>query len=227
MKKFMMGAKASLGMANKTEDPEYDKYHAAIQGLTDALEAYKSAAKTMEKAAVEMSAALKKVAKSMTALAEGDGASAGQKSAASKFVDASETIENHYLKAYKDELICKDLEKLQHELDEEKKLNGPRSKWMSEYDVYREAVATKESEYAKKNKPLTESKLYNEQVATRDSNKKEFEAADKAYKAQCEKIMKMRIPAINEGMISFLKGSSTFLSNIEKDLANCAKEIKK
>lgn len=226
MKKFMMGAKATLGMAGKVEDDEYDKYHASARGLEMAVTAYQQAAKAMESAAKDMTAALQKMSKAFSNFSEGDSSIVSTKNTADAMRDVAETVENHYFKLYKEALGNDHLKDLLEAISEEKKLGDPRNKKMTEYVVQRDLIAKKEEEYTAKNKPLDESKKYKEMVADRDTKKEEFEAANAEYKAHCKKMFEDRETLVNKVLVGFLDSSSLFLSNVEKDLAECAKKAK-
>eukprot|EP00796_Vickermania_ingenoplastis_P013397 gene13397-9220_t len=226
MKKFMLGAKASLGMAPKTEDPEYEKLNAAMRGLEDALNSYQAAARTIESAAKDMTLALAKMSKVFESFGDADGHTAGQKSAATAMVDLAGTAENHYLKTLRNALSPSNLKTMTDAIAEEKKLSGPRNSTMNDYDVYRDAVAKKEADYAKKNKPLSDSKLYEEEVAKRDANKVAFEEANKVYKEKCNEIIRNREKFVNETLTNFLTSTAMFLGNLEKDLVACSKKAK-
>lgn len=225
MKKFFHDAKATLGLAEKTKDPEYDEIHAAAQTLEEAISSYSLAVRSMEAATRDMGDALAKMSKAFQTLGKTKGGTDQQKAVAHVFLDVSGTLNGHYLPTYKSSISATFLKPLEDDLAKEREKDSSRESKRSEYDTYRESVEKKEAEYAKKGKSLDESKGYKEDVAKRDTAKTAYEKANDDYKSHCRQIFEKQGSIVTDGMKNFINANILLFTNIEKDLQSCLEKF--
>lgn len=219
MKKFMLDTKATLGLAPKTVDKDYDEKAAIVKEVDQALSEYKSAMERMKSAAQTVVTAMEGVCKAFEKLTEGSDVSESMKGISGDYEAAVKKIKDEDLFDFKRSIdgpaAVLDLKSL---VDECKKLEDKRSKVMNEYDVYRETVSKKEEEYRKKGKELTDSKHYTDELAKRDALKSQFEEADKDFKTKFGEVEKKKLSTYLGFMSSYLGSTSQFFSAAEKKI---------
>jgi hypothetical protein len=101
--------------------------------------------------------------------------------------------------------------------DECDKLESSRNKIMHEYDVYRNEVAKKESEYQRKSKDISTSKSYSTEVTKRDHLEKDFAEADQKFKDTHDHLMQNRAIACSAALYAFVDCSATFMEGVASE----------
>lgn len=212
---------AAFKLAPKTQDPEYENRSKVLDDLNEAIEKYESA---MEKVKSNVKAAAESLIKVRTAfelMSQGDEVSSGTRDLVTHFGKAVDRITGDYLSDFTQSVdsdvipAVLDMTKLS---DECELYESARNKAMREYDVYRQEVSKRETEYAKKNKDLSASRGYNTDVVKRDELKVKFEDADRKFKDCHEYILQHTSETVNHCMLTFLACSTKFSSRVTQEM---------
>lgn len=216
----MRSVRTTLKIAPKTHDEEYDARRKALKDLNSALGSYKSSmekVKSNVKSAIESLTRIKEVYQKMTESEETPGAT---RDLVLQFDATVNRITGDLLAQYTQSMdtdvipAVLDMKKL---YDECHHLETERNKLMKEYDVYRNEVAKKEAEYAKKNKDLTTSKSYGSDVIKRNDYQAKFEEADTKFKDSHDYLVSNSARTTNRCMVTFFQCSFTFLNSLGEE----------
>ncbi|KPA78100.1 hypothetical protein ABB37_06293 [Leptomonas pyrrhocoris] len=216
----MLKIKTVLKLGPKTKDEEYDRRKNEMKTLGSAMRAYKSAmerAKSSMKRVVETWA---DVRKAFDALSDDVNVPDSTRDCTLALTASMDRIEGSLLPEYMtvmDSNVIPATSELSSLYDECGKLENSRNKLMHEYDVYRNEVAKKESEYQRKSKDISTSKSYGSEVAKRDRLEADFGEADQKFKDTHAHLMQNRAIACSAALYAFVDCSATFMEGVASE----------
>ncbi|KAL7700941.1 hypothetical protein NQL31_007027 [Lotmaria passim] len=216
----MLKIKTALKLGPKTKDEEYDRRKKEMKDLGSAIHAYKSAmekAKSSIKRVVETWADVRKV---FEGLSDHVNVPDCTRDCTMALLASLDRVEGSLLPEYMtamDSNVIPATNELKSLYDECDKLESSRNKIMHQYDVYRNEVAKKESEYQRKSKDIATSKSYSSEVAKRDQLETDFCQADQKFKDTHDHLMQNRAIACSAALYAFVDCSAKFMEGVASE----------
>lgn len=223
MRKLVLDVKSTLALAPKTVDRDYEVKHKLMVEIDKAVREYLMATDRMKAAAKSVSQALVSVTAALNALTADVDTSDSVKSVAKTYDDSIRAIRDDDLAAYTKAIDsdCKDaVQNIKDDIAELKKVDQQRQKFMTDFDVYRDLVSSKEKEYKKKGKTLSDSKNYNEDVQKRDYFENLYNAENTKYKVKADAIYAAQLGAYLDALKVFTAKTAAFFFGMSKNVNN-------
>lgn len=216
----MLKIKTVLKLGPKTKDEEFNRRKKEMKDLGSAIHAYKSATEKAKSSMKRLVEAWADVRKAFEGLSDYPDTPDSTRDCTLALVASVDRIEGSLLPEYTtamDSNVIPATNELKSLYDECDKLESSRSKVMNEYDVYRNEVSKKESEYERKSKDISTSKSYSSEVAKRDQLETEFNEADQKFKDTHDHLMQNRAIACSAALLAFVKCSATFMEGVSSE----------
>lgn len=216
----MRSVRTTLKIAPKTQDDDYDNRKKVLKDLQSAFESYKNSmekAKSHVKSAVESLSRIKAAFEKMTGCLEAPSQTHNlvtQLCASVNHITGDALTQ--YMRSMESDVIPAVLD-MKRLCDDCHHLESEREKFRKEYDVYRNEVAKKESEYTKKNKDLSTSKSYTSDVVKRDDYHVRFEEADGKFKFSHDALISNMATCIRRCMVTFFQCTLSLTSSITEE----------
>lgn len=216
----MLKIKTVLKLAPSTHDEEFSRRKKEMKDLGAALHNYRSAmdkAKASIKRVVE---AFADVRRAFSELADDPSIPDCTKDCTLAFSASMDRLTASVLPEYNNAMdgnVVSATNELKTLYEECGRLESDRSKVMNEYDVYRNEVAKKESEYQRKSKDLSTSKTYSGELAKRDKLEADFETADRKFNDTHDYLMQNRAVTCTNALNAFMTCTSSFMQNVASE----------
>ncbi|KPI85147.1 hypothetical protein ABL78_5807 [Leptomonas seymouri] len=216
----MLKIKTALKLGPKTKDDEYDRRKREMKELGSAIHSYKAAMESAKLAMKRVVNSWLDVRKAFEGLADHVTIPDCTRDCTSAFVASIDRAEASLLPEYVtaiDSNVIPAISDLRSLYEECERLEKSRNKVMHEYDVYRNEVAKKESEYQRKSKDISTSKSYSSDVAKRDALETSFGEADQKFKDTHDYLMQNRVIACSAALCAFAQCSATFMEGVSSE----------
>lgn len=219
----MRALRTAFKIAPKTKDEEYEDRKKALEELRDSMNVYGAAIDRVKSSVRSAAESLVKVRSAFDKLSTLEGVDRGTQSTVASFGNSVDRITGEYLNDFKASMdgevgnAVLNMKKLCDECDV---YRHNRDKALRDYDVCRDEIVRRESEYVKKNKSLAESRTYNANIVKREDLREQAQRHDGKFKDCHDFVLKHTPGLINSCMATFCTCLSLFTGRITDELAS-------
>lgn len=212
--------KKTLKMVPKTTDDEFDRRVAASKSLHSAIRAYDAAVRKAKSALEDVTSRFLDVKTAFIKITDSCNSDDNTTNVVTAFSASVERMKTEIFAEF-GRAIDQDILATTHEMKNMEsdcdKAESERQKLRKDFDVYRELVRQKESEYSKKSKDLTGSKSYGSDVVKRNEFEQRFNIADDHFKDVHSQYMSKSSSMTAQSISSFMNTCYNFFNRMSAE----------